>query len=1178
MSDPQFHLLRTQRFLPLFITQALGAFNDNAYKNALVMLVTYQTAIQAGMDSRLIITAAAGVFILPFFLFSAMAGQLADKFEKSRLIRHIKTLEILLMCAAVVGFWLQNVYWLMAVLFLMGAQSAFFGPLKYGILPQLLHRDELVGGNALIEAATFVMILLGTILSGLITLTEHGVALISALVVTLAVVGYTSSRFIPPAPAPAPGLVFNYNIFSETLSIMRHAATNRRVLLSILGISWFWLVGAVYLAQFPTYVRDTFGGNEEVVTLFLALFSIGIGFGSLLCNRLLKGEVSAKYTPLGALGMTVFGIDLFFASSHSQVLGTDGFVGVGAFLSVAGNWRVVVDLFLIATCGGLYIVPLYALIQTLSDPEHLSRTIASNNVLNALFMTLAMLVTMVLLKMGWSIPQIFLALALANGVITLYVCKLLPHEVVKAFARRLFRLLYRVELVGMAHYRDAGERAVIVLNHTSFLDGALVAAFLPGRPVFAVNTGIAKRWWLKPAMLAFDLLPLDPTNPMAVKTLVRAVQEGRRCVIFPEGRITVTGALMKVYEGPGAIADMTGAPIVPMRIEGAQYTPFSRLKGKVRTRWFPKITITILPPRRFDVPPEVKGKKRHALIGAQLYQIMSDMLFESSRIDQTLFSALLDARSIHGGRYRILEDIDFAPMSYNRLVLGCFVLGRVLARLTRPKECVGILLPNVIGTVVTFFGLHAFGRIPAMLNYSTGAKNMVLACQVASIKTVLTSRKFIEAGGFQDVVAALEGVVRVVYLEDVRPMVGLFDKLLGLVAARLPRLFYAGVQRASSPDDPAVILFTSGSEGTPKGVALSHRNINANRNQVSARIDFNPTDIIFSTLPIFHSFGLTGGLMLPLLSGVKAFLYPSPLHYRTIPELVYEQNATILFATDTFLTGYARAAHAYDFFSLRYVVAGAEKLRSETRTLWSEKFGIRILEAYGATEASPGVCINTPMRYRAGTVGQFLPAIRHRLVPVPGIDQGGRLEISGPNIMLGYLRAERPGEIEPTGEWYDTGDIVDIDEEGFVTIIGRAKRFAKIAGEMVSLTAVEAHMEKLWPQYGHAVVSVPDARKGEQLVLVTEHGEADREALLASARVHGLSELMVPRTIITIEAIPVMGTGKTDYVTLQAFVLERLGICDPDSALGRVAAEETGSAPEAASSARESEETTLPAE
>ncbi len=1137
MHGTQFDLLKIRRFLPLFVTQFLGAFNDNAFKNALLILITYGTAQKAGLDARIMVPLAAGIFILPFFLFSATAGQLADKLEKAGLIRIIKFCEILLMALAAVGFFINSVPVLLTVLFFMGAQSAFFGPLKYGILPDHLDDSELLGGNAFIEAGTFLAILLGTILGGLLILTDSGPLLVSVTLVGLAAAGWAGSLFIPSAGPAAPDLRLNPNIVAETWAIVRHAAGRRDVFLCILGISWFWLVGATFLAQFPTYAKDILGANEQVVTLFLTTFSLGIGIGSLLCNRALKGEINAKYVPLGAIGMTLFSLDLYAASG--QGVGTTGgeLLGVAAFLASAANWRIVLDLLMISLCGGFYSVPLYAILQSRSEASHRSRAIAANNIMGALFMVVAALATALMLALDFSVTEVFLTVAIANAGVAAYICKLLPEEVIKAIARWLFQLAYRVEVVGWENYRKAGDRTVIVINHSSFLDAALVGAFLPDTPTFAVNTFIARKWWLKPVVAVFDLLPIDPTTPMAAKALVRAVKQGRRCVIFPEGRITVTGSLMKIYEGPGMIADLAGATILPIRIDGAQFTPFSRFKGKVRSRWFPKITITMLEPRRFEVPKDIKGRRRRQIIGARLYHMMTDMIFETSDIGRTLFTSLVDARALHGGRHIVAEDIGRSPVSYDRLITASLVLGRKLSRTTGPGEYVGVLLPNSVGGVVVFFALQAHGRVPAMLNFSTGVANMISACETARLRTVLTSRRFIAAAKLEETVEALARHVEVSYLEDLHDSIGPFDKLLGLAAGRLAGLVHRRAMATRTPRDPAVVLFTSGSEGTPKGVVLSHQNIQANRYQLSALIDFNPSDVVFNALPVFHSFGLTAGLLLPLLSGIKTFLYPSPMHYRIVPELVYDSNATILFGTDTFLSGYARSAHSYDFYSVRYIFAGAEKVKEQTRRTWSEKFGLRILEGYGATETSPVLAINTPMHYKAGTVGQFLPGIRHRLVEVPGIEHGGRLEVSGPNIMLGYLRAERPGELEaPADGWYDTGDIVEVDDDGFVTIVGRVKRFAKIAGEMVSLTAVEGHVSALWPDHNHAVVSIDDSRKGEQLVLVTDFGGADRDALQAHIQKHGGSELTIPRNIRVVNEIPVLGTGKVDYVRVKELV------------------------------------------
>jgi acyl-[acyl-carrier-protein]-phospholipid O-acyltransferase/long-chain-fatty-acid--[acyl-carrier-protein] ligase len=1134
----QFALLKTRRFLPLFVTQFLGALNDNLLKNALVILVTYRLAEAAGQNSQIMATVAAGLFILPFFLLSATAGRVADRFEKSRLVLYIKGAEILFMGIAAFGFRSDDSNLLFVVLFLMGVHSTFFGPIKYGILPEHLAADELLAGNALIEAGTYLAILLGTIAGGLLILAAGGVDAIAWALLLVAIAGFAASLFIPRTAASAPTLRVHLNIFADTLEMLGYARQRRDLFLAILAISWFWLIGATFLSQFPTFAKDVVGADNSVVTLFLTAFTIGIAAGSLVCNRLLKGEVSARFVPLAALGLSLFTFDLFEASR--AVAPGAALVDVPGFLAHLAGWRILADLVLVAACGGVFIVPLYALLQARTETSHRARIIAANNIWNALFMVAAAVATVALLELGFSVPQVFLTVAILNLGVAIWICRLLPGTVAKAVFGVLFRLLYRLEVKGLENLAKAGPRAVIVVNHVSFIDGALIAASLPGRPVFPVNTYTAQRWWARPLFWFVDAVTLDPTSPLATRALIRTVQEDRRCVIFPEGRITVTGALMKIYEGPGLIADKADAPIVPVRIEGAQYTPFSRLKGKLRLRLFPKITVTVQEPRRIAVDPALRGRARRLAIGHRLYDIMAALIFETNATHGTLFEAVLAARRLHGRRQAIIEDIERRPLSYDRLVAASFILGRRLAPLAPPRERVGVLLPNSVGLALTFFALQATGRVPALLNFTTGLAGMSAACRAAELKIVVTSRRFLAAAKLESLAARLAEEVRLVYLEDVAAGIGLADRAKGLLAARLAVILHRRWAAGITPGDPAVVLFTSGSEGTPKGVVLSHANILANRHQIAAVVDFNPTDQVFNALPLFHSFGLTGGLLLPALAGVKTFLYPTPLHYRIIPELVYDTNATILFGTDTFLAGYARLANPYDFYSLRYVFAGAERVREETRRMWSEKFGLRILEGYGATETAPVLAINTPMHYRSGTVGRLLPGIDHRIEPVPGIAEGGRLTVAGPNIMLGYLRAERPGVLEPPPEgWYDTGDIVAIDEAGFLTIKGRAKRFAKIAGEMVSLGAVEEVASRLWPGVPHAVVALPDPRRGEQLVLVTQPEGATREALLAALRAAGLPELAAPKEIMVVPRLPLLATGKVDYPAVQRMVAAR---------------------------------------
>lgn len=721
------------------------------------------------------------------------------------------------------------------------------------------------------------------------------------------------------------------------------------------------------------------------------------------------------------------------------------------------------------------------------------------------------------------------------------------QNTLRGLLRWLLQKLYAVDVHGLEHFAAAGDRILIVANHTSFLDAALLAVFLPDRLTFAVNTYIARAWWVKPFLSFVEFFPMDPTNPLSTKSLIKRLQHPGKAVIFPEGRITVTGSLMKIYQGPGLVADRSGAMLLPVRIDGAQYTVFSRLRGRVRLRWFPKITLTILPPRRLAVPDEIKGRARRARAGQLLSDVMTEMVFETSQCGRTLVQALLDARKVHGGDHPIAEDTERRVVSYNDLFAKVFALGALLEKLTLRDQNVGVLLPSAVSTVATFFALHLYGRVPAMLNFTVGAQPLLSAMRTAKIDTVITSKRFVAVAKLDAVVQTLGESVEVVYLEDIAAKLGPFGKMLAYCKARGAGTFYKRYARGAKPSDPAVVLFTSGSEGTPKGVVLSHSNLMANRLQMAARVDFGSQDVILNTLPLFHSFGLMAGTLLPLLSGMRVFFYPSPLHYRIVPEVAYDINATILFGTNTFLAGYARFAHPYDFYSIRYVFAGAEKLQEQTRAVWAEKFGIRIFEGYGATETSPVLATNTPMDNRAGTVGRLMPGVAFRLEKVPGVAEGGRLYVKGPNVMSGYLLADRPGElVAPRSEhgegWYDTGDIVNIDDGGFITICGRAKRFAKIGGEMVSLTAVEQYAAQLWPQAQHAVVSVPDSQKGEMLVLMTSQADANRASLADQAKRSGYTELSVPKKIIVRKQLPLLGTGKIDYVAARSAAASELGI------------------------------------
>lgn len=701
--------------------------------------------------------------------------------------------------------------------------------------------------------------------------------------------------------------------------------------------------------------------------------------------------------------------------------------------------------------------------------------------------------------------------------------------------RLLLRIWFRVRVRGAM---DPHSRLLIVSNHESLLDGVLLGAFLPVVPVPVLHTTIMRHWYVRLPMRLFDHLVVDTAHPLAMKAVIGLVEAGKPVLIFPEGRATVTGSMMKVYEGPAFVAAKTGATVVPVHIRGAVYSIFSRVPGDFPRKWFPKITITIHPPTRIETPEAPGSKVRRRLETEHLRKIMQQAAF-ASRDRTTLFPALLDGIRIHGRRRRVLEDIRQRPESYAGILRASLALGRIVGKLSREGEFVGVLLPNVATTVSLLFGMFAMRRVPAMLNYTAGAENLQRACRLANLRVVITSRAFIEKARLRAVVDRLEGV-RLVYLEDLRQQFGLRDKLWLVAWARW---FPRAVMRPVRPEEPAVVVFTSGSEGKPKGVAISHDAILANTDQARAVIEFAPKDKFMSALPLFHMFGLTIGVFLPLLHGSRVFLYTSPLHYRVIPELIYEYDCTVLFASSTFLGNYAKYAHPFDFSSLRLVVAGAEKLADEVRKLYLEKFGIRILEGYGVTETAPVVSVNTPMAARTGTTGEIFPGVEYRIEPVPGIEDGGILHVRGPNVMLGYLSETRPGTIEPVrsifGEgWYSTGDVASVDEAGVITIRGRVKRFAKVAGEMVSLELVERIALAASPDCEHAATAVSEPGRGETIVLFTEDAHLRREGLQQAARDLGAPELAIPRRLIHVDEVPLLGSGKKDYVTLNRMANE----------------------------------------
>lgn len=714
----------------------------------------------------------------------------------------------------------------------------------------------------------------------------------------------------------------------------------------------------------------------------------------------------------------------------------------------------------------------------------------------------------------------------------------------RCFIKMLLKLFFRVQVIGLENYQLAGNKVLIVTNVGSLLDPLLISCFLQHSITVAVDAKIRKKWWIRPFLSCSKVLEADFDSPVSTAKLVKAIELHEHCMVFHEKSLAHDSHFMKILEATSIIAEKADAKIVPVRIDGAAYSKFSYFRHKQLLRYFPKITLTVLPPQQIEKDLSVSHKERRKLHAIKLYDIMSNLMLASTNTDMNFARAFVEAMKVHGRKYIIAEDQERKCVDYYTILLKANVLGRAVARLVPGETRLGFMLPSSLAGIVTFLGFHLTKKVPVMINFTAGAYSVVGGCQALGMKTVVSSRKFIKLGELDNLEKAiLDGGMRIIYLEDVAKNIAPADKLKGLFAAKFCKV------PDTPPSEPMAILFTSGTEGLPKSVFISHKNALYNKEQCLNILTVHSGDRLFNCLPLFHVFGLGVGTVLPLTSGMKVFFYPSPLHYRIVPQLYYESQSTVICGTDTFLAGYARYGRPYDFCNTRLVIAGAEKLRETTARTWKEKFGVEIMEGYGATETSPVLSVNTAANCSKGSVGRLLPGIEYRLKPVEGIAEGGSLCVKGGNVMLGYMRASNKGVIEKPqvefdGEihegWYDTGDIVEIDQYGFIYIKGRAKRFAKLGGEMVSLVAIEMALSELWPDVPLGIVAVPDAKKGEQLVLIIEKQDVTTNEIATYFATKGVSALWTPKKILCVKQAPLLGSGKFDYNKAKEMVAKEM--------------------------------------
>lgn len=728
--------------------------------------------------------------------------------------------------------------------------------------------------------------------------------------------------------------------------------------------------------------------------------------------------------------------------------------------------------------------------------------------------------------------------------------------------RLLLRLLFRFRAFNEDALRTPGP-VLLIPNHTSWFDWLFIGVCLDSDWKFVTSSTTAqKTWFHKFVMVNSRTFPIDNASPYAVKHMAEFLSKGGKLVLFAEGRISKTGTLMKLFDGTGFLIHKTHAKVITAYLRGAQRLPFSPNSGW--KRWFPPVTAhfsaLLTPPHEEHLSTSQSRALftrwlRDQIVGQQF---RTEMEFGPATIPAAIARAAAD----ESGKV-ILEDATQTRLTYRKLFIGAKLMGdritRSAAGATSPH--IGVLLPNVNATPVVLLALWCQGKVPAILNYSTGSATMIACAELAGLKHIITSRLFLKRAKL-DPEPFVKAGIQMLYLEDLREGITAWNKFTAFIGSLFSPLLSP---LSSQPTDTAVILFTSGSEGIPKGVELTHRNLLANSRQLLSRCDLLDSDRFFNAMPLFHSFGLSAGLVLPLVRGNYIFIYPSPLHYRVVPTVFYDKDCTVLFGTNTFLGGYGRKAHPYDFRSLRYLFAGAEKLQTATAELWAQKFGVRIFEGYGATECSPCLSATTPLEPQHGTAGRFLPGVEWRLEPVEGIGEiinppsetpetqapkspptsaaVGRLFVRGPNIMKGYLNPDANAKFLAGGGWYDTGDIVSVDAEGFVRIRGRMKRFAKISGEMVSLTAVEDALAGAFPQYGlrmaTAVVTRPDEAKGEALICCTNEAKLTLAEVRDAIKAKGLGNLCVPKEIVVVKEIPKLGTGKVNHRELQTLVTKQ---------------------------------------
>ena len=1118
--------LKQRGLQPFLWTQFLGAFNDNLFKIAVsILAVRAATAANAGLQLSLV----GVVFILPFLLFSGYAGQLADVYSKRTVLVVTKSLEIVAAGLGLFAFIAGQLSLTYGVLFLFALQATFFSPAKYGILPEMLPDRDLSRANGVLEMSTFVAIVAGTAIgSFMFDALRDRLWIIGVTVVAIALLGTALSLRIPKVAPASPGVPISWNPWREIVLGTARLRGNKVLWLTVAGISYFWFLGALLQLLMILFGTEVMRLSDRWTGILTTFAAIGIAIGSMAAGRLSGDKVELGLAPIGSIGMGLFAV-LLARSAHSFPLAALNLTMIGFF-------------------GGLFAVPLNALLQQKSGDEEKGRLMATNNFFNMLAIMFASAALWLCRDIfGLTADRIILVFGVLTLVASIYVLSVVPEFLVRFCLWLLTHTLYRIRIEGQQHVPSRGP-ALLVCNHLSHVDGALVGASIQRFVRFLVYKPYYEHWAVNPLLRMLHAIPVGGGREAvsAIRTARKELEHGHVVCIFAEGAISRTGNLLPFKRGLEKIVDGLDVPIVPVYLDRVWGSVFSFKGGRFLWKWptrFPyPVTIT------FGAPLPASTPAAEVRIALMAVGATATTMRRGRR--EVLGRQFIRAAKRRWGSFCI-ADSGTPALTYGRTLAASLLLSRWIRANAAGQDRLGLLLPSSVGGALANIATALAGRTSVNLNFTAGRDQMAAAVEKCGIKTILTSRKFIAKADL----APMDGMV---FLEDVLKNFTPFAKArMFAVAFLLPSWLLARLYaNEGDAESLATVVFSSGSTGVPKGVMLSHRNILANVDGVSQVFQLNDADVMVGVLPFFHSFGYSVTLWLPLVSGFGAVFHPNPMDGKTIGEIAEKYRGTILVSTPTFYAGYIRKCTREQFAHVRYALVGAEKLREPIAAGFKEKFGITLLEGYGCTEMSPVVAVNAPDvedhgEYQrgslAGTVGHPLPGVVAKIVdPATGegplIGQDGLLLVNGPSRMQGYLGdPARTADVLRDG-WYVTGDIANIDENGFIRITDRLSRFSKIAGEMVPHMKVEEEIQALLDaQHTCVVTSVPDDARGERLVAFYTDAALEPHALWERLCLTHLPRLWLPKRedLRFVEAIPSLGSGKVDLRAVRALAAGR---------------------------------------